>query len=61
MVGVEPRRRLRLAKKKVTMGRKGTLDDPEVRPYYMEAVKSAYAGTRKEGPEKHAGGGGHPQ
>ena len=50
MDGVEPRRSLRLAKKSVTMGRQGTVDDPEVLPYYMEAVESSYAGTRKRGP-----------
>ena len=50
MEGVEPRRSLRLAKKSETMGRQGTLDDPEVLPYYMEAVESGYAGTRKKGP-----------
>ena len=32
-------RSLRLAKKKVTMGRLRTVDFPEVLPYYMEAVK----------------------
>ena len=50
MEGVEQRRSLRLAKKSVTMGRQGTLDDPEVLPYYIEAVESGYAGTRKRGP-----------
>ena len=47
MEGVEPRRSLRLAKKSVNMGRQGTVDDPEVLPYYMEAVESGYAGTRQ--------------
>ena len=32
------------------MGRQGTVDDPEVLPYYMEAVESGYKGTRKRGP-----------
>ena len=50
MEDVEPRRSLRLAKKKVTMGRLGTVDDPEVLPYYMAAVKSGYAGTRQNNP-----------
>ena len=26
------------------------MNNPEVLPYYMEAVKSGYAGTRKRGP-----------
>ena len=26
------------------------MDNPDVLPYYMEAVKSGYAGTRKRGP-----------
>ena len=47
MEDVEPRRSLRLAKKSVTMGRLGTVDDPEVLPYYMEAVERGYAGTRQ--------------
>ena len=47
MEEVEPRRSLRLAKKNVTMGRHGTMDNPEVLPYYMEAVESGYAGTRQ--------------
>ena len=50
MEGVEPRRSLRLAKKSVTMGRQGTVGDPEVLPYYMEAVERGYAGTRQRGP-----------
>ena len=33
-----PRRSLRLANKKVTMGRLGTVYSPEVLPYYMAAV-----------------------
>ena len=32
------------------MGRLGTIDDPEVLPYYMESVKSGWAGTKKRGP-----------
>ena len=40
--GVEPKRSLRLPKKKVTMGRQGTVEHPEVLPY-------GYAGTRKSG------------
>ena len=47
---VEPRRSLRLAKKKVTMGRLGMVDDREVLPYHMAAVKSGYAGTRQINP-----------
>ena len=47
---VEPRRSLRLAKKKVTMGRQGTVDDPEVLPYYMAAVERGYAGARQSDP-----------
>ena len=50
MEDVEPRRSLRLAKKKVTMGRLGTVDNPELLPYYMEAVESGYAGTRQINP-----------
>ena len=50
MEDVEPRRSLRLAKKKVTMGRLGTMDDPEVLPYYMAAVESGYAGTSQTNP-----------
>ena len=50
MEDVEPRRSLRLAKKKVTMGRLGTVDDPEVLPYYMAAVESGYAGARQINP-----------
>ena len=49
MEEVESWRSLRLAKKSVTMGRQGTVDDPEVLPYYMEAVESGYADTRKRG------------
>ena len=40
-----PRRSLRLAKKRVTMGAQGTVDDPEELSYYMQAVGSGYAGT----------------
>ena len=47
MEEVEPRRSLRLAQKNVTVGRKGTMDDPEVLPYYMQAMESGYAGTKK--------------
>ena len=50
MEDVEPRRSSRLAKKKVTMGCLGTVDDPEVLPYYMAAVESGYAGTRQINP-----------
>ena len=46
---VEPRRSLRLAKKKVTLGDTGTVDDPKELPYYMEAVEEGYAGTRQRG------------
>ena len=47
MEEVEPRRSLRLAKKNLTMGPQGTMDNPEVLPYYMEAVESGYAGTKQ--------------
>ena len=47
---VGPRRRLRLAKKKVTMGLLGTAYDPEGLHYYMAAVESGYAGTRQKNP-----------
>ena len=42
MEEAEPRRSLRLSKKKVTVGRLemvATVDDPQVLPYYMEAFK----------------------
>ena len=39
-----------MAKKKVTLGSLGTVDDPEVLPYYMAAVESGYAGTRQINP-----------
>ena len=42
-----PRRSLRLAKKSMTMGAQGTVDDPEGLPYYIQAVGSGYAGTRQ--------------
>ena len=32
------------------MGRLGTVDDPEVLPYYMAAVESGYAGTKQNNP-----------
>ena len=51
MEDVEQRRSLRLAKKKVTMGRLGTVDNPEVLPYCMVAVKGGYAGTRQINPK----------
>ena len=54
MEEAEPRRSLRLSKKKVTVGRLemvATVDDPEVLPYYMEAVKRL-GGHRAEGPEE---------
>ena len=44
---MEPRRSLRLAKKKVTLGDTGTVDNPEELPYYMEAMENGYAGTRQ--------------
>ena len=50
MEDVEPRRSLRLAKKKVTRGRLGTVDDPKVLPYYMAAVQIGYAGARQINP-----------
>ena len=40
-----PRRSLRLAKKRVSMGAQGTVDDLEELPYYMQAMGSGYAGT----------------
>mgnify|MGYP007114303775 FL=1 len=48
---VEPRRSTRLAKERVTMGAQGTLDDPEDLPYYMDAVKQGWAGTKKSCPQ----------
>ena len=51
MEDVEPRRILRLAKKKVTMGRLGTVDYHKVLPYCMAAVESGYAGTRQINPK----------
>ena len=42
-----PRRSLRLAKKSVTLGAQGTVDDPEGLPYYMQAVERGYAGIRQ--------------
>ena len=42
---VEPRRSARLAKKMVTLGDTGKVDNPEELPYYMEAVENGYAGT----------------
>ena len=42
MEEAEPRRSLRLSQKKVTVRRLAmvaTVDDPELLPYYMEAVK----------------------
>ena len=50
MEDVEPRRSLRLAKKRKTMGRLWTVDDPKVLPHYMAAVDSGYAGTRQNNP-----------
>ena len=47
MEDVEPRRSLRLAKKKVTLGDTRTVDNPAELPYYMEAVENGYAGTRQ--------------
>ena len=44
---VEPRRSLRLAKKKVTLGDTMTVDNLAELPYYMEAVENGYAGTRQ--------------
>ena len=48
---VEPRRSTRLAKKWVTMGAQGTVDDPEILPYYMDAVEQGWAGTKKRCPQ----------
>ena len=59
MEEAEPRRSLRLSKKKVTVGRLETVakvDDPEVLPYYMEAVKRGWAGTRQRGPRSEPDG-----
>ena len=59
MEEAEPRRSLRLSKKKVTVGRLetvATVDDPEVLPYYMEAVKRGWAGTGQRGPRNEADG-----
>ena len=39
-----------MAKKKVTLGSLGTVDDPEVLPSHMAAVESGYAGTRQNDP-----------
>ena len=50
MEDVEPRRSARLAKKKVTLGDTGTVDDPGGLPYYMAAVENRYAGTRQSDP-----------
>ena len=44
-----PRRSPRLAKKR-GQGRQGTVDDPEVLPYYMEAVLRGWAGTKNKCP-----------
>ena len=44
---VEPRKSWVQAKYSLTMGRLGTVDDPEVLPYYMEAFENGYAGTRQ--------------
>ena len=42
-----PRRSLGLAKKSVTMGAQGSMDDPEGLPCYMQAVESGYAGISR--------------
>ena len=47
---VEPRRSLRLAKKRMTVELQKTVHDPEVLPYYMAAVESGYAGIRQNTP-----------
>ena len=39
-----------MAKKKVTLGDTGTVDNPEELPYYMAAVEEGYAGTRQRDP-----------
>ena len=44
MEDVEPRRSSRLARKKVTMAKVGTVDYPETLPYYVAAVEDGYAG-----------------
>ena len=44
---MEPRQSTRLAKKRVTMGAQGSVDDPEILPYYMDAVEQGWAVTKK--------------
>ena len=48
---MEPRRSTRLAKKRVTMGAQGTVDDPEILPYYIDAVEQGWVGTKKNCPQ----------
>ena len=48
---MEPRRSTRLAKKRVSMGAQVTVDNPEILPYYMEAVEKGWAGTKKRCPQ----------
>ena len=55
MEETEPRRSLRLAKKRVSWSKKraaGDCGQPEVLPYYMEAVERGWAGTKKKCPRK---------
>ena len=47
LVQEEPRRSLRLAKKKVTMGEEQDSHNPEHLPYYMDAVEQGHAGMWK--------------
>ena len=42
----------------MTTGHLGTVDNPEVLPYYMEAVERGWAGTRKRGPRNNPERGG---
>ena len=47
----EPRRSLRLAKKKVTMREEKRSHNPEHLPYYMEAVEQGHPGMWNERPQ----------
>ena len=33
------------------MGAQGTVDDPEILPYYMDSVEQGWAGTKKMCPQ----------
>ena len=54
---VEPRRSTSLAKKPVSMGPQGTVDDPEILPHYMEAVEQGWAWRRARIPVGRSGQG----